>query len=62
MGVAQPVLGDSPLSIQEVTRLMGENHVSYFALEMAPAKTREQCFKNHALSIKYLKDTGILEK
>jgi len=59
-GVAQPVLGDCPLTIPEVTRLMGKVGVKYFALELVAVEDREECFKNHSRSISYLKDLGIV--
>lgn len=61
-GVAQPVLGDNPLTITRVTELMGKAGVDYFALELAGAEEKEVCIRNHEKSIKYLEDLGIIEK
>ena len=61
-GVAQPVLGENPLSIPEIIDLMGKSGVKYFALEIPTAETKEACFQNHVQGIKYLKDLGIIKK
>lgn len=61
-GVVKPVIGDSPLSVPEITELMGSLGVKYFAIEIPSAENEEACFKNHSLSLKYLKDMGIIKK
>ena len=61
-GVAQPVVGENPLPVKQVTGLMGRSKVHYFALELVAAEAKEGCFANHEASIKYLVELGILEK
>jgi hypothetical protein len=61
-GVAQPVLGDNPLTIIQVTELMGKAGVQYFALELTGAAEKEVCFRNHDKSIRFLEELGIIEK
>ncbi len=61
-GVAQPVLGDNPITIIQLTELMGETGVHYFALELTGAAEKGVCFRNHDKSIRFLKELGIIEK
>lgn len=61
-GEAQPVLTENPLTIEEVTSLMGKMNVLYFTLELMGVKDKHQCYDNHSYSIQLLKDKGILEE
>lgn len=61
-GVAQSVLGDNPLTIKQVTELMGRGGVHYFSLELTGTGEKGECFRNHEKSIKYLEELGIIEK
>jgi len=61
-GEAQPVLTDNPLTIEEVTSLMGRQNVLYFTLELMGVKDKQQCFINHSASIQFLKDRRILRE
>ena len=61
-GVMQPMLTDNPLPVEKVITLMGQQNVLYAALELASVADKQQCFTNHAQSIQFLKDKGILKK
>jgi sugar phosphate isomerase/epimerase len=61
-GEMQPVLTESPLPVEKVIALMGEQRVTYAALELAAVSDKQECFKNHNASIQLLKDIGILRK
>ena len=61
-GTMQPVLTENPLPVEKVVALMGQHNVIYAALELASVADKQQCFQNHAQSIKFLKDKGILKK
>jgi sugar phosphate isomerase/epimerase len=61
-GEPQPVLADNPISVVRILELMRKQNVKYVALELAAVESKQQCFDNHAESIQYLKDNGILEK
>lgn len=61
-GEAQPVLTNNPLTIEEVTALMGRQNVIYFTLELVSVKDKQQCFINHSASIQFLKDKRILSE
>ena len=60
-GDMQPVLTDNPLSVEKVIALMGHQNVLYAALELAAVNDKQQCFNNHAKSIQFLRDKGILK-
>jgi sugar phosphate isomerase/epimerase len=60
-GVMQPVLTENPLAIEKVVALMGQKNITYAALELASVDDKQQCFNNHAASIQFLKDKGILK-
>lgn len=60
-GESQPVLTDNPLPVEKVVSMMGQQNVLYCALELAPLTDVQQCFNNHALSVKFLKDRGLLK-
>lgn len=59
-GASQPFLTDNPMSVEEVVRLMGESHVIYATIELLPVTDKQACYDNHAKSIRFLKDRGIL--
>lgn len=61
-GIMQPVLTENPLPIETVVDLMGQMNVIYAALELAAVENKQQCFENHAASIRFLKDSGVLNK
>jgi hypothetical protein len=60
-GDMQPVLVDSPLSVEKVIGLMGRQKLTYAALELAAVEGADQCFRNHEASIRYLADKGLLK-
>jgi len=60
-GEIQPVLTDNPIPIERVVNLMGIHNVTWVALELPGDEDKSQCYKSHAMSIKYLKDKGILK-
>lgn len=60
-GEAQPVVTDNPLTVEEVTILMGKMNVMYFTLELMGVKDKQQCYDNHASSILFLMKKGILK-
>lgn len=59
-GASQPFLTDNPLPVEEVVRLMGQQHVKYATIELLPVADKQACYDNHAKSILFLKDKGIL--
>lgn len=61
-GVPQPVVGDNPISVKEVARMMGRSGVQYFALELVAVADKEECVANHEASIKALTEMGLLGK
>lgn len=58
---SHPVLKDNPLPFEKVFELMAEGGVSYAALELLAADTREACMENHRKSMKYLCDKKLVE-
>lgn len=61
-GVAQTILTENPLPVEKVIELMGKQNVQYVALELTAVESKQQCFDNHAESLQFLKDKGILKK
>ena len=61
-GVPQPVVGDNPISVSKITRMMGKGGVQYFALELVAVADKEECYANHEASIKALTEMGLLGK
>ena len=61
-GSPLPVLTENPLSVEEIIKLMGRQNVLYAALELAAVDDKQQCFDNHATSIQFMKDVGVLKK
>jgi sugar phosphate isomerase/epimerase len=59
-GASQPFLTDNPMPVEEVIRLMGEQHVKYATIELLPVTDKQACYDNHAKSIRFLKEKGIL--
>jgi sugar phosphate isomerase/epimerase len=59
-GDSQPFLTDNPLPLEEVVRLMGRQNIQYATIELLPVADSQACFDNHAKSIQFLKDKGIL--
>lgn len=60
-GMFQPRLTENPLPYVTVFELMSENGVEYAALELYGEEDKQACFDNHAASIGYLKEIGIIE-
>ena len=60
-GEIQSVLTDNPIPIERIVNLMGIHNVTWVALELPSDEDKSRCYKNHAMSIKYLKDKRILE-
>lgn len=60
-GEAQTILTDNPLPIGKVIELMGKQNILYVALELTAVEDKQECFDNHATSIQFLKDKGILK-
>lgn len=60
-GDMQPVLTENPLPVEKIVELMGKHNVAYAAFELASVPDKQQCFANHAASIKFLRDKGILK-
>ena len=59
-GISQPFLTDNPMPVEEVIDLMGRQHVKYATIELLPVTDKQDCYDNHAKSIQFLKDKGIL--
>jgi len=60
-GDMQPTLTENPIPVERIVELMGKNNVVYAAFELTSVPDKEQCFANHASSVQFLKDKGILE-
>jgi sugar phosphate isomerase/epimerase len=62
-GEPQTVLTeDNPIPVEKIIELMGNQNVTYAALELTAVEDKQQCFDNHAKSIQFLKEKGILKK
>jgi hypothetical protein len=59
-GTSQPFLTDNPMPVEEVIDLMGRQQVKYATIELLPVNDKQACYDNHAKSIRFLKDKGIL--
>ncbi len=60
-GEVQPVLTDNPIPVGKVIELMDQQNVIYVALELDGVTDKKQCYSNHAESLQFLKDKGILK-
>lgn len=60
-GEMQPVLTDNPVQVEDVVSLMARKNIPYVTLELAGVSDKKQCYENHEISIKFMKDKGILE-
>ena len=60
-GEMQPFLTDNPMSIEKAVEMMGKQNVLFGALELTAVADKQQCFDNHARSIQFLKDKGVLK-
>lgn len=60
-GVFQPVLNDNPLDLGKVLSLMNTYNVPYVAFELASVSDKQECFENHARSINYLYEKGLIK-
>jgi sugar phosphate isomerase/epimerase len=62
-GEPQPILTDNnPIPVEKVVELMGIQNVQFVTLELAAVEGKQVCFDNHAKSIKFLKDKGLLKE
>jgi hypothetical protein len=61
-GVFQPVLDENPLDLGNVISIMSANNVRYVAFELLALPDKQDCFKNHSDSIKYLVNNGLITK
>jgi sugar phosphate isomerase/epimerase len=60
-GESQPTLTSNPLEVNKVIELMAKQNVRYVTIELLPVTDKQQCFDNHAKSIQFLKEKGILK-
>jgi sugar phosphate isomerase/epimerase len=60
-GEPQSVLTDNPLKVEKIVEMMGRMDVIYVTLELVSTENKDECFDNHALSIKFLKEKGVLK-
>jgi len=60
-GEMQPVLTENPISVEDVVSLMARKNIPYVTLELAGVTDKKQCYENHEISIKFMKDRAILE-
>ena len=60
-GEAQTILTDNPIPVEKIVEMMGKQNVQYVALELTAVEGKQQCFDNHAKSIQFLKDKGLLD-
>ena len=60
-GDMQSVLTENPLPVEKIIELMGKQNVIYAAFELSSVPEKELCFDNHAASVQFLKEKGILE-
>lgn len=60
-GEMQPVLTDNPIPVKDVVTLMGKQNIPYVTLELAGVTDKQQCYENHTLSLKFLREKGILK-
>lgn len=49
------------MPIERIVNLMGIHNIRWVALELPGEGDNNHCYNNHAMSIKYLKDIGILK-
>jgi sugar phosphate isomerase/epimerase len=61
-GEVQPVLTDNPLPVEKVIELMGKTNVQFVTIELPALENKQQCIDNHSISIKFLRDKGILKE
>jgi sugar phosphate isomerase/epimerase len=59
-GEAQTILTDNPIPVEKIIEMMGKQNVQYVALELTAIEDKQQCYDNHARSIQFLKDKGLL--
>ena len=60
-GEMQPVLTDNPIPVEKIVDLMGRLSIPWVTLELAGNPDKQQCYNNHSVSIKYLRDRNILK-
>jgi sugar phosphate isomerase/epimerase len=60
-GDMQPTLTENPLPVEKIVGLMGKQNVIWAAFELASVPDKQQCFANHASSVQFLKDKGLLK-
>jgi hypothetical protein len=61
-GEPQTVLTENPISVEKILELMDKQNVIYAALELTAVEDKQQCIDNHATSIQFLREIGILNK
>jgi len=61
-GVFQPVLDENAFDLGNVISVMAAKKVKYVAFELLGLPDKEECFKNHSDSIKYLINRGLVTK
>lgn len=61
-GEPQVILTENPLTCEKVVEMMGKLNIPFVMIELIDVPDKQQCFNNHAKSIQFLKDKGILKK
>ncbi len=57
----QPILMENQLPFERIFELMAAGNVTYAALELLAADSKEECIENHHKSIQYLVEKNIIE-
>lgn len=60
-GEMQPVLTDNPIPVEKIVNLMGKQNVLYVTLELAGVADKQKCYDNHAISLQFLRNKGVLK-
>jgi len=60
-GEMQPVLTDNPITVEKIIDMMGSHNIPWVTLELAGDPDKQQCYNNHSVSLKYLRDKKILK-
>jgi len=53
-------LSDNPISVKEIIELMGKQNVIYATLELTALEDKQLCKDNHAKSLEFLREEGLL--
>jgi sugar phosphate isomerase/epimerase len=59
-GEAQTVLTDNPIPFREIFEAMNDQGVIYAAIELTAVENKQKRIDNHAKSIQFLRDNGLL--